>query len=308
MERERLMSSVRDTAGLPIVVVILLLACSTVRGSVGEPVFPNDEAAKSFAAGRVHFEARRYEEAKKLFKACRKGAPPDTTKTVDGWLKACKGGIKLRPVYKAIEKKSWRSAWQRLEKIRKGYRDTPLRTQLDALEESIGKELFFWLSTFEKPIIEPERGAVRDFLQTARYNTDPAYVRSGERSARWTAEAKGRKLPILPLGKFSGRILDDYRYLSLWIYDSDNLRGNFLLFFNGSDSRVLQQGSHLPKNSFYMKINTSKVGWKHYRFDLEKDLAKEGAPSFADVHALELMVFGHSQKKTIYIDDVRLEK
>ncbi len=56
---------------------------------------------------------------------------------------------------------------------------------------------------------------MHDFRRSGEYNTDPKYVRSGERSARWYAAPYADQLPVLRLGAIDVKAFAGYRYLSL---------------------------------------------------------------------------------------------
>lgn len=277
------------------------------------PTFKDEVATATFKEGREHFTDGSYKEAQKCFRSSRSATDKAGKKIVDGWIDACKGGLKLADVEKAVAKESWRSAWDKLAKVEKKYGETPLRERLDMLGDMIARELFLPLATFEEEPPEPEKNA-GNRPNTAEIVTDEKYVSEGKRSLKWREEVglgSGKLLGWLNLAKFEGGALDQYRYLSLSILSEDKDFGKFTIFVDtGEDDEEWARNPMkvLQSNCYYHHLTINKPGWRRVRIDLRKDLSSTQKPELAEMQRLSLIIIPPSKPKTIYIDDVKLEK
>lgn len=273
------------------------------------PKFEQTEAQESFDAGKALFDKEDWKNAEKRFKACKKEANRDERKTVDSWIKACQGGKKLDKVHKAVAKQKWKGAWVELQKVSAKYGKTPLQEKLDVVRASIEKELFFPLATFEEDAPAPELAA--GARNGAEFETKPDYVKSGKRSLRWSAQLRGL-IGYLPLARFEPGLFQEYRYLHISIYSPNDEFGKFTLLFDtdddpgqigaGDPTRILQT------RCFFQHLTINETGWHDLRIDLWKEIQTNSTPTKEEVQGLSLLIVPPSRPKTIYIDDIRLER
>ncbi len=275
---------------------------------VGNPTFTTDESKLAYEEGQRHFTAGRWKDSEKCFRKCKKGVRPDGKRIVDAWLKACKGGRQLSSVEKAIEKKSWNKAWARLMKLRRTHGDTPLRKKLDELRTTVASKLFFFIATFEEKPPKPEAGA-NALPAGAGYNVDGKYVKEGRRSLRWEAQWDRENLNFVDLGRFDAAALQEYPILQLSIYSLDDTYGKYVLALDDGefDQLVGNRGS-LRGKCFFQYVTLNRVGWRHFRIDIRKDLTVNAKMTRDEIKGLSLVMLTSTQKKTICIDDVRLAR
>ena len=81
-----------------------------------------------------------------------------------------------------------------------------------------------------------------------------------------------------------------------------------MLVFNIRNIDVLDGDGDPAENCFFRYVNLTKAGWTHVRVDLSKDLSKYGNASQEDVQGLYLLMLPFSRAKTIYVDEVMLER
>ncbi len=293
-------------------VCCVLLALSPA-GESETPKFKNDEAAQAFVEGRELFDKGQWKDATKRFRDCRKLADREEKKALKAWLAACKGGTKLEAVSRAIARSDWRGAWGQLEKIRASYGRTPLEEKITALSSEVEQRLFLSLATFEE---HPPPAEAASRPPSCKINTDPRYVKEGKRSLEWSKSISvpGRNPPIgfLPLSDFSGKNLEEYRYLHISIYSLDKIVGKYTLFFD-TGHRLAETGGMDPTailrtRCFYHHLTITKPGWNDFRIDLWKNLSTHSNPTRAEIQRLILLMISPSKPKKVFIDAVKLEK
>ena len=300
--------------GLVLVAISVFLVGPTgVDVARGEdaPSFQTEEARKAFADAQVLFEKGDWKPAQKLFKASRKGTDGSGKKSVKVWIKACQGGSKLARVEKAIEKERWHDAFTELQRLQASYGETPLKTRMARLEEEIEAEIFFPLASFERNPPPPETQNGRP--AGTSINRDARYVKSGERSLRWATSA-GYGLRWLPLADFEGSMIEDHRYLNISLYSTDDVVAKYTLFFRTKNDPVTTGEANrnpmaiLKTRCFFHHLTVTEEGWVDYRIDLWKELATHSGATRKEIEGVGLLIIPPSRQKTIYIDDVRLEK
>ncbi len=274
------------------------------------PAFQVAEATQIFMEGRDLFEKGDWKQAEKRFKECRKLADRQEKKLLKTWFAACKGGARLDKISRAVSKEKWHAAWGELQKIKAVYGETPLENQLHTMEKKIEKQLFLPLATFENPAPDAETSA----HGSGEINTDLKYVRAGKRSLRWSEEVSLERNPIafLPLAMVEGSQFQEYRYLRLSIYSTDDLAGKYTVFFSTGHNPAAEPGGNpmdiLRTRCFFHHLNVNKMGWTEFRIDLWKQLSTHSGASRSDIEGLSLLMIPPSRPKTIYIDEVKLEK
>ncbi len=269
----------------------------------GAPPF-SGRALELFEEGKAQFEEASWVEAEDLFKNCKKATDKEGAKYLKVWLKACQGGKKLD---KLVASKNPRKAWAQIGKLKKTYGKTPLQPEIEAAAEKIHRKIYYLLSTFEKNPPDPE-SQTAGLPDGAEYTNDKTYVKGGARAVKWSARPDYTRAPSLPLGKIDGSILKDYRYLSLWIYSPDKTLGKYILIFNIGNVDVLDGDGNPAEDCFFRYVNVTKPGWMHVRVELSKTLSKFGNASQEDVRGLHLLMLPFSRPKTIFVDEVMLER
>ncbi|MCI0651172.1 MAG: hypothetical protein L0Z55_04755 [Planctomycetes bacterium] len=289
-----------------------VVAWSVLAGSFDEvPRFKHEAAGAAFDEAKKLFDARDFKEAEKRFKECQDSTDADGKKILKPWLNACKGGVKLAGVTKAIASKEWKAAESELKKLSAAFGDTPLRPQLAELSKQVDGELYTPLANFEEDAPAPEK-AVQGRGEDAKYNTDAAFVHSGARSLKWSAEVElmgMRPIAFLPLARMEEIRLADHRALHLAIYSPDDAVGKFTVFFDvGNLEQVLRSQEILKARGFFYHITINRPGWTEIRVDLDKELSTYSNATRDEIQGINLLMIPPSKPKTIFIDDVRLEK
>ncbi|MFN0059272.1 MAG: hypothetical protein ACKVX7_12525 [Planctomycetota bacterium] len=268
------------------------------------PEFADDESRAAFARGVELFDKGDWKAADGEFTKCQKGATSKVSKAeLKLWTRAVKGGPDLAKIEKAIDKKDWKGAWGQLTTANAKYADTPLKSKLDELTKVVEPELFLVLASFEEPPPEPEKLA-RNRPATASFNDDVKFVKSGKRSMRWS---EGSGFANLQIARLEGGIPKEYRYLNISIYSSDDKLGKYTIFFPTGELGMNPM-EILKTRCFFHHLTINKPGWHNLRIDLTKDLATHSNPTRDEIEGLNLLVIPPGQPKTIYIDDVKLEK
>ncbi|MEM7262978.1 MAG: hypothetical protein AAF488_13380 [Planctomycetota bacterium] len=277
-----------------------------------QPKFEKEENAATFEKGVTLFEDEKYKDARKAFKSAARGESKQTKAQVGLWEAACKGGEGLGKVNKAIDKAKWKEAWRQLVKVRARYGETPLEGKIAVLTETIEKELFLILATFEPDGPESEKNA-GPRPNNAKIIDDKKHVSQGKHSLEWRpgrvglgAAAAGQRLfGYLPISQLDGSKVEEYRYLHISFFATEKNSGRFTLFLDTGETASMNP---LQTRSFYKHVMLEKPGWHHLRFDLLKDFASYTTPKMEEVQTLAILVIPPQTPKTIYIDDVKLEK
>lgn len=277
-----------------------------------KPTFADAAVEATFKEGQAHFSNTKWKDAEKCFKSCKKGAIGDQKKTIESWINACKGGKKLAKVEKLIAKESWKKAWKQLQPLLSNYGTTPLSERLDSVRVVIEQEIFLPLANYEE---EPPANEITDRAGTqgASLNDNPKYVKSGKRSLKWDAGAgpgfAGMVFGRLPIARLDGNNVADYPYLHLSIYAPNADFGKFTLYFGNADALAAADPTNILRTkSFFHHLTVNKEGWLDLRLDLRRQAQTLSAAQWSDVTELVLLVIPPSKPKTIFIDDVRLEK
>lgn len=273
--------------------------------SLDDETPPFAEPARAlFEAAKSQFDKEQWADAEKSFKECKKATDKAGAKYLEPWIKACKGGKKLG---KLVAGKNARKSLGQLAKMKRTYDKTPLASALAQAYAKVHQKIYFALSTFEVDKPEPESRA-DSIPPGARYETNKQFVKEGKRSLKWASRPNWGDTPSIPLGDFPGGMLDKHRFLSFWIYSPDDVLGKYLVVFRIGAIDVLDSDGDPEQNCFFRYVNVTKKGWQHVRVDLDKDLSKYGNAKRERVRGLHLLMLPFSKTKTIYVDDVMLEK
>ncbi|MEM7166116.1 MAG: hypothetical protein AAF581_11665 [Planctomycetota bacterium] len=276
------------------------------------PTFDDSAVEATFQEGKAHFASTKWKDAEKCFKSCKREAKGDQKKLIATWIDACKGGKKLARVEKLVAKESWKKAWKQFQPLDASYGKTPLAERLDSVRTVIEQALFLILATYEEPPPEMEI-TDRAQAQGASINDDPKYVRGGKRSLKWDAGAgpgfAGFVFGQVPICQIDGDKIGEFPYLHISIYSPTADFGKFTLYFG--DPATLQGADPtniLRTQCFFYHMTVNKQGWLDVRIDLRKQAQTLSAATWQDVTHMAMLVIPPSKPKTIYIDNVRLEK
>lgn len=289
---------------LRLVTVVVSLAGLALCATAEDSDVPfSGRARQLFESGKKEFEHGRWDEAEDFFKECKKDVGSKGSKTIKPWLKACRDGKKLDKLAKS---KNARRALLQVQRLERSHRDSPLRKRVASVTKRIRNKIYHVLSNFEQTPQSEETEC--PLPGGADYTTDERYVKEGIRAAKWYAQPNWATAPSLCLGKVHENLLENCRYLSLWLYSPDKTLGKYLLVFNIKNVDVLDGDGDPAENCFFRYVTLNKVGWQRIRIDLTKDLSKYGNARLEDVQGLHLLMLPFSREKTIYVDDVVLEK
>ena len=270
------------------------------------PSFTSKEGETLFKEALDLFEDDRYDEANKKFRSALKHTDAQGQTIVRTWIKACRGAREVEQVEKLLKKKKWRSALKKAEKARKNYTGTPIEPKVRHIHALAHRACFHDLATFDRGRI-PMTEDTRFLMDVATFNEDPKYVKQGNRSLRWSARPTAESLPYVPLARGNGLRLEEFRYLTFWVYSPDRVAGQYFILFCAGGNEMGAGGS-APHNSLSTSVKFNRVGWTQVRIDLRKDLREKGSFGLRSTRNIELIMLRGSPPKTIYIDHVRLER
>ncbi len=272
-----------------------------------KPKFAVDANGETFDEAVALFLDEKWKAAQKLFKASQAGESSDVKRGVKAWLTACKGGPQLKPVDKAINKSQWKVAWQKIEKVRYKYGETPLQEKIGDLRATIEKQLFVKLATFEEDGPKSQENTPRS--EKSKINEDMKFVSEGKRSLYWNPGkvglGGGQLFARLPIATIDGEMLAEHPYLHMSFFATKENAGRFTLFLDTGDNVVMNP---LQTRSFFFHQSMEKPGWHHVRLDLRKQFQKYSNPELHEVQQLAILIIPPANPKAIYIDDVKLEK
>ncbi len=277
--------------------------------------FASPEATAAYTEGVAQFESGEFDAAEESFKDAKKGAKDDAKKQIAAYVKACKGAKNLTKIEKGIQQEKWRPSYNELEKLERTHGDTPLSSHLKPLRETIEAGLFYWIANFEEKSPEPEALVKEKRPPSASLNSDKEFIQEGEGSLKWRSGEgpgfAGMAFGMLPLGAFEGTKIEEYRYLEIHLFSTDENFGKFTLYFGveeGGPGGFFMGTEILKTRCILHHITVEKPGWHHVRVDLWKDITKNNSVDWKDVTGVSLMVIPPSHPKTIYLDGIRLEK
>lgn len=271
------------------------------------PKLDDAEQKSAFERAVELFDKDEWKDAEKAFKALERDVPSEQKDIVKLWRFAADGGPKLEPVEKSVAKARWKEAWFKLARVTARYGETPLRKKIESYEETISKQIFLDLANYEEKPPKAQK-ELDQRTQGAELNTKLEFVKRGKRSLAWTPRAMGPGgfgMAYLPIADVEGSQIDEYRYLHISIYSPNDVPSKFALFFSTGQAI---NNNPFQTRAFFKHIMLDKKGWYDLRVDLWKDLSSYSSPERADIQEFALMLVPPTQSKTIYIDEVKLEK
>lgn len=271
------------------------------------PKLDDPEQKSAFEQAVALFDRDEWKDAEKAFKSLERDVPSEQRDVVKLWRFAADGGPKLEPVEKSVAKARWKEAWFKLARVTARYGETPLRKKIESYEETISKQIFLDLATYEADPPKAQK-ELDQRTQGAELNTKLEFVKRGKRSLAWTPRAMGPGgfgMAYLPIADVEGSQIDEYRYLHISIYSPNDVPSKFALFFSTGQAI---NNNPFQTRAFFKHIMLDKKGWYDLRVDLWKDLSSYSSPERADIQEFALMLVPPTQSKTIYIDEVKLEK
>ncbi|MGE4633354.1 MAG: hypothetical protein AAEJ47_09975 [Planctomycetota bacterium] len=293
---------------------------TTTENALPEPIFKTDEGRKIFEQGKELFEKHDWKGAGKAFTSARKDTVDRESRTrLKPWEDACKGGKVLDRAAEDFTRKKYRRCWSAVEGLTKKYGDTPLRTSIDELRDEIYPKLFLDLAKFEKEPVEPEQVARKALPEDrTRITKDPDRIFEGKSALEWRSGGgqgfAGFNFGRLPLASIQDLVMEDYRWLRISIYNEEDTFGKFTLFFGRDEISPNQAWAGgggirglLQRDCYYHHLTIKKVGWNHFRIDLERELSKNESISWSDLQSLYLFTVPPSHPKRLTIDALKLE-
>ncbi len=305
--------------------LLLTLPSAPIDESVSDDVaveppqltFRDEESQAAFKRGWSEFHALDFKSAEKSFKVALDGVVTADRKTVLALRAASKNGKKVLDARKKFEKGKARSALKDLDRLEKKSGDGPLATHIAALRADIEARLYVVIEDFENRSpsggIGKRHADGRAGYQNHDINTDPRYVRSGEKSLIWQTMAAGYdpdgiEILVGEIAKFKDTQLDEFPFMSFSMHTEKP--GTFELFLFPRQRGAIREEDWLSCPALH-KISVKRPGWTDIKIDLKRSLRipqvrpkPEGR--FQQVLRIRMVKPGNSQR--VHFDQVRFER